>query len=177
MISEDEKQSIKMRRRFSILVAATVLATCCDALTMGALRASPTLGHDVRATNVMRATNVRCAEKSPEEMLLDAIGCLKDNNIEDARRLVSDARSLCDGNGGPTSEQTALLDLLTSRLPPPKAKQAEPTLAEMFPGTTAAPTGRSLILPGTPSFAELPANAKKKKEAKDAAARQAREQE
>ena len=40
---------------------------------------------------------------------------------------------------------------------------AEPTLEEMFPGTTAAPTGKSLVLPGTPSMAELAAKAKEKR--------------
>ena len=37
--------------------------------------------------------------------------------------------------------QAQLLGLLSSRLPPPVSETPEPTLADMYPGTTAAPTG------------------------------------
>ena len=109
---------------------------------------------------------------TPEQLLLEAIGFLK-SDVERARSNVAEARRMCDSNGGPTEEQTQLLELLTARLPPPEAATGEQSLAEMFPGTARAPTGRSLILPGTPSFAELAAKAKEKREAKVKEARQA----
>ena len=102
---------------------------------------------------------------TPEEMLLEAIGFLKSNEIERARANVLEARRACDRSGGPTAEQTQLLELLEARLPPPATSAPEPTLAEMFPGTAPAPTGESLKLPGTPSMAELAAKAKAKREA------------
>eukprot|EP00326_Haptolina_ericina_P021754 CAMPEP_0181176276 /NCGR_PEP_ID=MMETSP1096-20121128/4541_1 /TAXON_ID=156174 ORGANISM="Chrysochromulina ericina, Strain CCMP281" /NCGR_SAMPLE_ID=MMETSP1096 /ASSEMBLY_ACC=CAM_ASM_000453 /LENGTH=131 /DNA_ID=CAMNT_0023264349 /DNA_START=27 /DNA_END=422 /DNA_ORIENTATION=+ len=104
--------------------------------------------------------------QTPEELLLDAIGFMKSNKIERARANVQEARRVCNSNGGPTDDQTALLSLLDARLPPPKAAAPQPTLAEMFPGTQAAPTGSSLVMPGTPTFAELAANAKEKQDAK-----------
>lgn len=113
-----------------------------------------------------------CASTSstPEELLLEAVGLMRANKLEQARLSFAQAKTMCHRNGGPTDEQAALLELLGSRLSLPK--QAEPSLAGMFPGTMAAPTGESLVLPGTPSMAELAAKAKEKRQAAaDAASR------
>ena len=96
-------------------------------------------------------------------MLLEALGFLKRNEIDRARSNVLEARRVCDSNGGPTEDQAQLLELLTARLPKSAGRASEPTLNELFPGTVAAPTGQSLVLPGTPSMADLAAKAKEKR--------------
>ena len=151
--------SVSMRIATLLLIASS-----CDGFSLGARLAV----HRPLARNAATATMDSGAESTPEELLLEAIGFLKGNEIERARSNVLEARRRCDRNGGPTDEQSQLLDLLTARLPPPKAKDPEPTLAEMFPGTTAAPTGDSLVLPGTPSMADLAAKAKEKRDAMNA---------
>lgn len=174
----------------SVLCATTLvalLATCCDALCVRTpiTARSPLAAIAGRSATVAERSNVfimsdvaagDAAAKTPEELLLEAIGFLKSNDMDSARSNVAEARRICDSNGGATDEQSQLLDLLTARIPPPKVAPIEPTLADMFPGTTAAPTGKSLILPGTPSFAELAANAKAKREAKEAAQKQEEEE-
>ena len=146
-----------------LLLVGLAASSCCAAMRLGA---RPSIvGSRVR-------TPMHCGpadgERTPEELLLEAVGFLKGNQIELARTNVAMARRICEDNGGATVEQGQLLELVSSRLPPPAAKAAEPTLAEMFPGTTAAPTGESLKLPGTPSMAELAAKAREKREAQSA---------
>ena len=145
-----------MRHSFAtvLLLAA---ASCGDAFsvtTLGARR------HSSSASVAMCGGG-----PTPEELLLEAIGFLKANDIEKASSNVAEARRVCEQqDGGATDEQNQLLDLLTARLPT-KVEEPEPSLADMFPGTQAAPTGESLVLPGTPSMAELAAKAKAKREA------------
>lgn len=117
------------------------------------------------------------AGSSPEELLLNAIEALREQDLEHARELLAQARAECEHAGGPTDEQASLLELVTGRVstaaaprkqsrPPPAAKSARPiggapttgwdaNLASdasagdvIFPGTMAAPTGSSLIMPG-----------------------------
>jgi len=147
--------------RLSTSVVLSVVVSCCEALTSGALfiqRAA------IPATTTLPTSRygssfgtVRaCASPTAEELLLEALGSMKDKDMQKAKALISKAQQLCDANGGPSEEQAALLQMLTSRLPPDdfKVAEKEPSLAEMFPGTTAAPTGKSLVLPGTPSIAD-----------------------
>ena len=127
-----------------------------------------------------------------EELLLKAIEALREQDLEHARELLAQARAECEHAGGPTDEQASLLELVTGRVstaaaprkqsrPPPAAKSARPiggapttgwdaNLASdasagdvIFPGTMAAPTGSSLIMPGTPSMAELAARMDEKR--------------
>ena len=117
------------------------------------------------------------AGSSPEELLLKAIEALREQDLEHARELLAQARAECEHAGGPTDEQASLLELVTGRVstaaaprkqsrPPPAATSARPiggapttgwdaNLASdasagdvIFPGTMAAPTGSSLIMPG-----------------------------
>jgi len=144
----------------TIMLLALVAATC------DSLRLAPSLIPHRLPSQRPTATMHYDGNQTPEELLLEAIGFMKSNEIERARSNVQEARRVCDSGGGPTDEQAALLELLESRLPPPKVATPEPTLAEMFPGTQAAPTGQSLVIPGTPTFAELAAKAKEKQDAK-----------
>ena len=125
---------------------------------------------------------------SPEELLLKAIEALREQDLEGARELLAQARSACERAGGPTADQASLLELVAGRLsaaakprkgprPPPAGSSGSiggaPTTrwdanlaaaASMnFPGTSAAPTGHSLIMPGTPSMAELSARMDEKR--------------
>ena len=141
-------------------MAATILA-----LTSAAWMPGPVFRDPPRRLSM-------CAVPTPEELLLGAVGYMRDNDLQQARDSLDKAKRLCDSNGGATEEQTALINLLSSRLPavPPRN---DPTLQEMFPGTAAAPTGESLVLPGTPSMAELAKRAKEKRQAAIDAARRA----
>ena len=151
------------RRVVLVVACSSALLQRCGAMLLSSGAKLPVRLQISRSA----ATTIRCGPdgQSPEELLLEAVSFLQKKEIERARSNVVEARRICDTNGGPTAEQTQLLELLTSRLPPPKSEPEQPTLAEMFPGTTAAPTGESLKLPGTPSMAELAAKAKEKREA------------
>ena len=142
-------------------LSMALIASCCHASYI-----STHIRPTILSARVVAPIHCGTDSTSPEELLLEAIGFLKSNDVERARSNVAEARRACDSSGGPTEEQSQLIALLTARLPPPKAEPAEPTLDEMFPGTTAAPTGKSLIMPGTPSMAELAAKAKAKREQK-----------
>ena len=138
------------------------LTTCGTALSMSGIRLQ------VRRNTALRTFNAPslCAtEPTPEEMLLEAVGFMREDQIVKARSSLSAAQKACKANGGPTAEQSALINMLAARLVPPKEKERSPSLADMYPGTSAAPTGESLILPGTPSMAELAAKAKEKQQA------------
>lgn len=149
----------------AVVLLAMILVVSCAAL-------SPRPGVHAFQQRLPRHSILRgSASPTPEEHLLAAVGFMRDNDFEKARSSVAKARQLCDGNGGPSAEQAALLELLDSRLPTIIQEDEEPSLAEMFPGTTAAPTGESLVLPGTPSMADLAAKAKEKREAAADAAR------
>jgi hypothetical protein len=136
-----------------------------------ALTLSPVLHPSRRhSTFTTRAS----ATPTPEELLMEAVGFMRENALDKARAALDKAQRLCDRNGGATEEQASLLKLLASRLPVSMAKgEKDPTLSELFPGTSAAPTGKSLILPGTPSMAELGAKLKAKRQAAADAARRA----
>ena len=136
-----------------------------------ALTSSPGL-HPSRRHST--STIFASATPTPEELLMEAVGFMRENALDKARAALDKAQRLCDSNGGATEEQASLLKLLASRLPVSMAKgEKDPTLSEMFPGTSAAPTGKSLILPGTPSMAELGAKLKAKRQAAADAARRA----
>jgi len=158
----------------SLMTAFLVLAasSCCSALLQSAratARATAYPSHRTRLSTVHAMSS--SAPGTPEELLLKCVELMRDNEMEKARFSLTQAQRLCDSNGGPTEEQAALLELLGSRLPMPVVEK-EPSLDEMFPGTTAAPTGASLVLPGTPSMAELAAKAREKRQAAaDAASR------
>lgn len=128
---------------------------------------------------------------SPEELLLKAIEALREQDLEGARELLAQARSACERAGGPTDDQASLLELVAGRLssaaapskrprPPPAGSTgsiggapttrwdanlgSDASMAEInFPGTSAAPTGNSLIMPGTPTMAELSARMDEKR--------------
>lgn len=122
-------------------------------------------------SNALTTMCAASAGPTPEELLLEAVGSMSAGKMEDARSLVAKARTMCNNNGGPTAEQSSLLQLLDSRLPSPVIEDKPPSLADMFPGTTAAPTGESLVLPGTPSMADLAKKAEEKRRAAAEAAR------
>ena len=63
---------------------------------------------------------------SPEELLLKAIERLRDQDLEGARELLAQARAACEGGGGPTGEQTALLELVAGRLSTAAAPSKRP---------------------------------------------------
>jgi hypothetical protein len=152
---------------FVFMTILIVFATSgCAALTF-----SPGLHPSRRhSTFTTRAS----ATPTPEELLMEAVVFMRENALDKARAALDKAQRLCDRNGGATEEQASLLKLLASRLPVSMAKgEKDPTLSEMFPGTSAAPTGKSLILPGTPSMAELGAKLKAKRQAAADAARRA----
>ena len=124
---------------------------------------------------------------SPEELLLKAIERLREQDLDGASELLTQARAACEQAGGPTGEQSTLLELVAGRLdtagspkkgprpPPGSSLGGAPTTrrdaglaadaSRSFPGTSAAPTGHSLILPGTPSMAELAAKMDDKRRA------------
>ena len=135
-------------------LSLVVAASCFTA------RPPPGLALRAPGRSVARA----CATPTPEELLLEAVGFMGKKDLVKARSSFEQAKRMCAGNGGPTDEQAALLELLSSRLTVTIAEKP-PSLAEMFPGTQAAPTGSSLVLPGTPSMADLAAKAKAKREA------------
>ena len=123
-----------------LLLLAT---TCCgEALSVAGHRWLPA-GMRVHKSNAPRlCTN----SPTPEELLLEAVGLMKKNEMEKARAAVSDAQQLCDANGGTTEEQAALLQLLLSRLPPLlEVEEKPPSLAEMYPGTSRAPQTQELL--------------------------------
>ena len=137
-----------------MMMSLVVAASCFT------VRSPPGLAPHVPGRSVARA----CATPTPEELLLEAVGFMRKDELVKARSTYEQARRMCAGNGGPTDEQAALLKLLGSRLTV-TITEKPPSLAEMFPGTQAAPTGQSLILPGTPTMAELAAKAKAKRAA------------
>ena len=142
-----------MLPRTTVTLALSI--ACAEGLLTGTLLTpAPRCMHGAFGrTATLRS--VRCeaeAGPTPEALLLEALGFLKRNEIDRARSNVLEARRVCDSNGGPTEDQAQLLELLTARLPKSAGRASEPTLNELFPGTVAAPTGQSLVLPGTPEF-------------------------
>jgi len=150
-----------LRPNLKLLPSRARKLALMDATTLSAL---PQL-HAMPVSRACVAMQGDDGQTTPEQLLLAAIGHLKGGDVPSARSDVEAARRLCEANGGPTDEQAQLLGLLSSRLPPPVSETPEPTLAGMYPGTTAAPTGKSLVMPGTPSMAELAAKAKARREA------------
>ena len=92
---------------------------------------------------------------------------MKDKDMQKAKALISKARQLCDANGGPSEEQAALLQLLTSRLPGRGFQGCrEGAIARRdVPGHHGSTDSKVVVLPGTPSMADLAAKAKAKQQA------------
>lgn len=143
-------------------VALVLLSLPSEALVIGNALAT----RATRAPSATLATLAEGAGGTPEELLLEAMGHLRSSEFTRVRLLVAEAQKLCDESGGPTQDQAALLQLISARLPAKPQPTSDQELSEMFPGTVAAPTGKSLIMAGTPTMAELAANAKAKQMAK-----------
>ena len=179
-------------RAAAMMRAGAPLAACtaARASTISALlqSAPPPEGFEWGYDSSAGADAGADAGGSPEELLLKAIEALREQDLEGAAELLAQARSACERAGGPTADQASLLELVAGRLsaaakprkgprPPPAGSSGSiggaPTTrwdanlaaaASMnFPGTSAAPTGHSLIMPGTPSMAELSARMDEKR--------------
>ncbi len=142
----------ELRRTQSLaMVPAIAILAGCDAFR--ALPIARSRPHQMHCGN--------CGDHSPEELLLDATRALQAREIERAQDLLEQARHVCAELGGATDEQTELLGLVSSRLPPRKAPKSEIDAAISTP--------HHVYRPPAPSVSELAATAKAKRSGRVAA--------